>query len=131
MTYNAFLRDCCYKCQFRKNHCSDITIADFWGYREIDDSLNDEKVLSLLISNTYAGGNAIKNMHGFDLHEIDNKYSEYVYSVRDYSDAYKLKKKFFKIYYHMGFEKAANKTYMKGIWKTKIKYYIKKMMGRE
>ena len=55
MKENIFLRRACYRCKFRKKHYSDITIADFWGYKDLDIKLNNEKGLSLIITNTEIG----------------------------------------------------------------------------
>lgn len=130
LTSNALLRQCCYQCKYRITHSSDITIADFWGYKDLDPQLNDEKGISLLIANTEVGRNLIMSMDNFHLVPLENHYSDYIYSPRDYSEAYKLRKQFFEIYFKTGFEKAASKTYMHGIWKQKTKYYIKKFLGR-
>lgn len=132
MTRNAFLRKSCYNCEFRKARYADITIADFWGYRAFDPTLNDERGLSLIVANTAAGQKAIEELQDFDLNELDFKYAEYVYSERDYSNAWELRKKFFELYEKYGFEKAAKKLYMSG-WgfrKRQIKYYVKKALGK-
>lgn len=127
---DAFLRRSCYDCQYRKNHFSDITIADFWGYRNYKPEINDEKGWSLIVANTSEGQRLVENMEGFELNKLDNQYSDYIYAERDYSEAKQKRKVFFDQYGQHGFEKAAKKTYMKDAKSEKIKYYIKKILKR-
>lgn len=133
MTYNAFLRKACYNCEFRKNHFSDITIADFWGYKQLGISYEEAKEgLSLIIANTDKGNNFIKSINDeFDLNRIDNCYSDYVFQNRDYKKAYQLRGEFYELYHKKGFEYAAKHTYMKGIFNKKLKYKIKNLLGIE
>lgn len=130
ITENAFLRRSCYNCKFRNAHYSDITIADFWGYRDLDPKLNDEKGLSLIVANNEHGNNFVKELRNFELHKIDNKYSDYAYKPKDYSSGLKLRERFYEEYKKYGFEKAAKKTYMQNYGKQRIKYFIKKILGR-
>ena len=129
MEYNAFLRQSCYQCKFRNSHQSDLTIADFWGFREVNPDMNVKKGMSLIVANTPEGLRAISEIkESFDLHEIDNKYSTYINNKKDYTSGLILRDRFYKLYYKHGFEYAANKTYMKNIWKEKIKYTIKHIL---
>lgn len=134
MNKNAYLRRCCYNCQFRKRHLSDITIADFWGWSKYKPNLNTQRGLSLIIANNEKGEKAVCAMKDFDLHALDNKYSDYVYAPRDYSEARKFRNKFFELEKKYGFEKAAIMTYMRGARKAyliyRIKSLIKAILGR-
>lgn len=85
MAKDAFLRKSCYDCKYREVHCSDITIADFWGYRNVDAGLDDGKGLSLIVANNELGRNIVRSMHNFELTEIDNKFSDYAYAPKDLS----------------------------------------------
>lgn len=62
---DASLRDSCYNCEFKKkNRISDITLADFWGIKNIKPELDDDKGTSLVIVNSEKGKelmNKIKN----------------------------------------------------------------------
>ena len=50
------LRDSCYKCSFKKiNRISDITLADFWGIKNVIPNMNDNKGTSLIIINSKKG----------------------------------------------------------------------------
>ena len=128
MTCNAFLRRSCYKCRSREKHYSEITIADFWGWRELDAQLNDEKGLSLIIANNEVGKKFVEDMPNFELHKIDNKFSAYAYQNRDYSSAWILREKFFNTEASKGFEKAAQKTYMRGKRIEFLKYKLKQLL---
>ncbi len=50
------LRESCTDCKFKKNNrLSDITLADFWGIRNVIPDMNDEKGTSLVIVNSDKG----------------------------------------------------------------------------
>ena len=125
---NVFLRRSCYDCQFRTEHRSDITIADFWGYRAVDPLMDVKDGMSLIITHTDRGVAAVTNLKDFELHEIDNKFSDYALGERRYPLS--PRKEFYDLYNKRNFKYAARKTYMKGSWKAKIKYRIKKVLGR-
>ena len=130
ITKNAFLRNSCYHCEFRQNHVADITVADFWQYSKVAGLKNDEKGISLIIANTEKGRKLIARLYDFELHEIDNSYSDYVYEPKDYSSAESLRTQFFKNYQQYGFEKAAKTTYMDDYAVRKIKAIVKEILGR-
>lgn len=78
--YRAFTKDyisrpCCSKCGFtHKNRVGDITMGDFWGIKDIDPSMYDNKGASLLLVNNEKGEafwNGIKN--SFDFKESNIK----------------------------------------------------------
>lgn len=78
---NTFLRKSCYHCEFTKNHKSDITLADFWGYKAYDANLNkDNTGISLVVCNTEKGidfFNSIKEKVDFGMVPYDK--FEYIY----------------------------------------------------
>lgn len=50
------LRESCTNCRFKKNNrLSDVTLADFWGIKDIDIDMSDEKGTSLVIVNSKKG----------------------------------------------------------------------------
>lgn len=50
------LRDVCYNCPFRGEHgYSDITLGDCWGYEQITGKRDDDKGMSVLVTNTDKG----------------------------------------------------------------------------
>ena len=128
---NAFLRKSCYDCQFRRHHYSDITLADFWNWKEYDPTMHVKNGMSLIISNTENGNKIINNIENFKIREIDNHYSDYVYENKDYTRFQEIRKEFYRLYYLYGFEKAAKMTYFKNIKFQEYKYYIKRILHRE
>ncbi|QUH21538.1 Coenzyme F420 hydrogenase/dehydrogenase, beta subunit C-terminal domain [Alkaliphilus sp. B6464] len=59
------LRPSCFKCKFKGEHRkSDITLADFWGIKNIEPSLNDNKGISLVLLNTEKGEIAFEQLKG-------------------------------------------------------------------
>lgn len=56
LKYNAFIRPCCYECQFKDMpKVADITLADFWGIDEIDKSLDNNQGTSMVLLNSKKG----------------------------------------------------------------------------
>lgn len=128
--FNTILRQSCYQCAFRQNHISDITIADFWRYREIDPKLNDGKGLSLIIANTEKGLHTVHSLRNFALFEMENRFSEYIYAPKDYSKGLKIREAFYRLYPECGFEKAAVCTYFTKPLFRKCKYYSKEIVKK-
>ncbi len=54
---NFYLRNSCYNCRFcQTNRPSDITMADFWGYKSVNKAdINKDKGISLILINTPKG----------------------------------------------------------------------------
>ena len=54
-------RQCCYTCPYlSENRTSDITIGDFWGYKEAGVQLSGKDGLSLVLINTDSGDNVFE-----------------------------------------------------------------------
>ncbi len=87
--YNCFmnygnLRRSCYNCHYcNGQRAADITIADFWGYRQYDETIYDPKGLSLILTNTQRGQTFVESATLASticaMREIAPKYAEYVY----------------------------------------------------
>ena len=53
---NFFLNPSCYSCPYANtNRLGDITIADFWGYKDNDEIKDDDKGITLVITNNEKG----------------------------------------------------------------------------
>lgn len=53
---NAALRYCCYECPYTNfNRCSDVTVADFWGWHKTHDEFKDNKGVSLVLLSSDKG----------------------------------------------------------------------------
>lgn len=62
---NCCLRPHCYSCPYAgKGRCADITIADYWGIKDVHPSFFDERGISLVISNTLKGDNLLSEISG-------------------------------------------------------------------
>lgn len=60
---NYITRNCCEKCPYTNfNRISDITIGDFWGIEKANPSFDDNKGVSLVLSNTEKGNSIIKKL---------------------------------------------------------------------
>lgn len=130
MADSAFLRRCCYNCQYRNAHVSDITIADFWEYRALNPALNDEKGLSLIVANSTKGKEAVEGLSEFQLHAIDNRFADYVFAAKDYSQYSKNREEFYRAYKNRNLKQAAMNTYMKDYYIQLVKYKVKKILHR-
>lgn len=119
------VRESCLQCEFSYLHSSDITIADFWGYKNID-KLKKGKGINLIVANSTKGIKAIERMQNFQLFEMPLSLSDYAFRVRNIDQHQKdLREIFFKEALQNGFEKASNK-----ICPATQKEYIKKHMKR-
>lgn len=59
---NYCLRPSCYECVAKKEKCSDVTIADFWGIEKVAQEMNDNKGISLVIIRTNKGSELFKQV---------------------------------------------------------------------
>lgn len=62
---NYYLRECCYNCSYAKpERIGDITLGDFWGYREKAPAYleDDDRGISLVIVNNEHGYNLLKGI---------------------------------------------------------------------
>lgn len=104
----------CFACPFANNHYSDITIADFWGYKKANIRL-DSKGTSVVSAHTEKGKKIVDSiLCETTLEEIDYQYVSYNYHERRTPDE-KIKKRneIFEMIQEYGFEQTAKTTYMK------------------
>lgn len=67
---NLFLRPSCYQCKFKGGRCgADIILGDFWGVQSILPEVDDDKGVSLVLTNTENAINIIRRL-GIQLHEV-------------------------------------------------------------
>lgn len=68
--YNLYLRPSCMKCPTRDLRSgSDITLADFWGIETLKPELDDDKGISVVMTNTKKGQLIVQSL-GIDLHSV-------------------------------------------------------------
>lgn len=60
---NWILRDCCYRCEFKGESYSDITLGDFWGIEQINDAF-DNMGTSFVTLNSAKGENLYEKVSG-------------------------------------------------------------------
>lgn len=58
---DLYLRPSCYHCAFKdRNYYSDLTLADFWGVDRYDPARTEDKGISLAVTHTIQGAEAVK-----------------------------------------------------------------------
>ena len=127
--YSAFVnhhisvRKSCLSCKYHDRHVSDITIADFWGYKLADVKPNNEG-MSLIVANTQKGSEFVDKIKSFNKLPLSVDIAKYAFACRT-ANAKKLEQqdKFFARVEKLGFEEAA-KPYLSNELKH-IKSYIK------
>jgi hypothetical protein len=122
---NVFLRRSCYRCRYKNERRADITLADFWKWRDYDPTMSVKRGLSLIVANNERGRRFIEAMENFELTRIDNRYSEYAFHPGDYLHCWPIRERFFEAYRRYGFKKAAFKTYVRGYYRNVLKFYLK------
>ena len=132
---NLILRPSCYNCKYHSlDRPGDITIGDFWGIDLVDNTLNDEKGISLVFLNTSKGINMFHSIeeklsYGFvTLEDCISKQERLKFSV--YIDE-KARNDFWQLYYNKGFEYIVDKythNNKYAILKFFIKNNIKKLL---
>jgi len=62
---DLYLRPSCYECRCKNGAShSDITIGDYWGVKEVDRDLDDDKGLSIVMLNSEKGQNVFSHLNG-------------------------------------------------------------------
>ena len=132
------LRRSCYKCKYCNGHrASDISLADFWGYRAFDPQIFSKKGISLVITNTNKGESVLNALNDEDksyVIKIDNEYSNYVYDkVRsDAKSGYSLKErnKFYSDYLNHGIKSALEINGYTIPLKRRVRLMLKKFLRK-
>lgn len=105
------VRKTCLDCEFFTFHYSDISLADFWGYKSAGVRKNKEG-LSLVVANTEKGIDVIEKCSNLELFKMDNKFSDYAFRAKSPNlDKIKQQEEFFKETDLIGFEATAKKLY--------------------
>lgn len=128
-----YQRKVCYSCQYRLAHKSDIIIADYWdGLRK---GRGNDAGVSMVITNSDKGDAFFTKVltrgdHNFTQMPIED--SNYVFKTESdrYSKALVARAAFMETYEKYGFEKAARKTYFRGVLQAKIKRKIYKILKK-
>lgn len=77
------IRRSCFSCHYcNGDRAADISLADFWGYKQYDPSIYDPNGLSLVLANTEKGILLVQSLideHMCDLKTLPLEYAEYAY----------------------------------------------------
>lgn len=122
----TFRRPSCYHCQYKQNvtYC-DIKVGDFWGIKDTDPYWNPKGV-SVILTKTQRGVDALESLEDFNLYEIDHTKATInnagFMSVPS-SDLIKRRDLFEKVYITEGrnLKEACRATAPKSFW---IKFYV-------
>ncbi len=109
MSDNMILNDPCYECSYITRHISDITLADFWGYKLVEDYY-DEEGISLIFCNSVRGMQLFENINKLSVKEVSKDKLSYIFDKKAYSkEYYERQKKFFLNYDEYNVEKCIEK----------------------
>lgn len=130
---HSTVRSYCYECDFSDNHYSDIILADLWKYRSVSKVRNQNKGISLIITNSSKGENVIKMIQKKVLLTVlDKDKATYNLVEKKKNVQNEIKhKEFFEKYKSIGFAKMMKENKNRICFKFKVKYIIKKMIGWE
>ncbi len=125
------LRNSCYECRFKqKNRNADITLADFWGIENIDESMYDGKGTSLVIVNSSKGKMILEGIKDKISYKIVNLDEAIKYNSSMTTSALKPKnrEKFLKELENMKFDKLVNKCIKKPSLIQRIKEKLRRII---
>ncbi|MBQ7547260.1 MAG: Coenzyme F420 hydrogenase/dehydrogenase, beta subunit C-terminal domain [Clostridia bacterium] len=107
------IRECCYRCGFRQQHiAADLTIADFWGIDEVLPQLNDDRGISVVLSDTEKGEALLQNAPELSLTPVDlEKALQRNRMSRERRKRFPRRDKYLKALPHRGFKYLYNKCY--------------------
>lgn len=125
------VRDYCYKCDFSDNHYSDIILADFWKCRTESQITNNNTGLSLIITCSPKGEEYIQRIRkNFSLTVLDNDRANYNLKKKNVPSCSFMNEResFIDQCINEGFIVASQRFKFKRAVKTKVRYYIKKIL---
>lgn len=132
---SIFNRKSCFDCKFRvANTKADITLADFWGIDKQEDSqFRDNKGVSLVIAHTAAGKEALSQIRE-SVFIKEGSFDEAVrYNPRlvsSVAEPAKRKEFFDDMYAGYSFDRLRRKYMDNESIQYKVKYLVKKVLGR-
>ena len=130
--HHASVREYCLSCDFANNHYADIILADFWKYKTISNLNNDNKGISLVITNSQKGEkiiDAISKKVALTRLDLDTA----TYNLRDKDTSQECivrRSNFLNAIEQEGVASVLRKVKVKNAITFKIKYWIRKCMGR-
>lgn len=129
---NDVLRRSCYNCSILENHLSDITLADFWKIHSFTPELDDNKGVSLLVSNSLKGETFLNSTSNkCYLKELPDRVIALSYLRNNASYSLDNREKQVAKIKNFGYVKTMQKKYGRKIMITKLKDLIKKIIRRK
>ncbi len=122
-------RECCNSCtvKTKTGYVSDITLADFWGVKDINPQVYNKKGVSAILINTEKGNRILQNA---DLTECNPEPFFKVNSAYNTTVNKSPKTElFWNMFYNNGFEKTVKQIYKKSII-VRLKTIVKKIIAR-
>lgn len=107
--YGLSQRSSCYNCDYMKGYReSDITLADFWGYKSIDESIYNKDGLSMIIAYSTKGIEAIEEVRNqmAEVHEMNSSYTDYAF--KEDSKSLEKRNAFYGKYKESGYHKTVS-----------------------
>lgn len=124
------VRDYCLACEFADNHYADIVLADFWKYKSVSKVNNKNRGISLLIANSEKGKRTIEALSkqvALTILELEQA-SYNLKSKQTSAEFLEKRKTFLQACETRGFINTAGK--LPYDYKTRLKYKVKKILGR-
>ena len=127
MLDNLFLRKSCYTCDKAMYHESDLTIGDFWGIVSYKPELNDNRGISVILSNSEKGKNLIQDIYKeVCLYPLEKGYLDYAFRVKTADKVLEKRDRIFKEYLRIGRDAFVKKYYRKRLLISKAVFNCKK-----
>ena len=127
------VREYCMTCNFANNHYSDIILADLWSFETISKIRNKNKGISLIITNSEKGESVIRSISkkvALTVLNIDE--ATYNLKEKKIPDEFINKRSdFLTLIEEKGVLFAMDGVKLQNPLKFKVKYAIKKLIGRE
>ncbi len=132
MLDNLFLRNSCYTCDRAAYHEADITLGDFWGIAKYKPELNDQKGISVLLTNTQKGRLALQAVEkDCELYPLEKRYIDYGLAVKTNDKKKTQKDKQFAEYTKVGIKNYIKTHYAKRLFLAKLAFALKKRKLRK
>lgn len=127
------VRDYCLTCEFANNHYSDIILADFWKYKTESNVRNGNKGISLVLTNSQKGEAMVEALRkNVALTVLDTDKASYNLKNKTCPETFlKKREAFLQQCKEKGFAVASKSVHLQCATKFKLKYYIKKCIGKE
>ncbi|MBR5569911.1 MAG: Coenzyme F420 hydrogenase/dehydrogenase, beta subunit C-terminal domain [Oscillospiraceae bacterium] len=120
------MRDYCYECEFANNHYADITLADFWKFKQLSNVRNGDRGISLLITNSQRGERMVRSLcKKMAITNLDLQSASYN-MVRKTLDPKRMQARaeFLEECQQKGFKEATKTRKYPRMWKFRLKYHL-------